>query len=290
MKYGFVILHYLVSEVTKQCVDSILTKFQEDIEVVIVDNASPNNSGALLKDYYSNYTNVEVLINNENAGFARGNNIGYKYLRENGLYDFIIVMNNDVMIEQEDFLEKINSIYHQTQFAVLGPDIYCPAWNVRQNPARSKGLSYARVASLKKSYERWCAHPLIHYIKDEIQNKIKNRSQSEIQGIERISKDNQLENVVLHGACYIFSHVFIRCRDKAFNPGTFLYVEEDILYYECLMSGLKMVYSPDLKVIHWEEISASASTRSRYEKKKRKFQETIKSLSVLEHLMEHEGK
>lgn len=288
-KYGFVILHYLAEEMTVKCVNNILCNFdQKSIEIVIVDNASTNGSGRHLLEKYENQKNVTVLLNHENAGFACGNNVGYKFLRENGKCDYIIVMNNDVLIEQANFLNVIDSIYKKDRFAVLGPDIYCPAWKMRQNPARLNGLSKNRVDSLCVSYQRWCAHPILHYYKDLLTDKIKKRTLQQIQGMESIDRDIEHENVVLHGACYIFSNLFIEKRDNAFNSETFLYMEEDILYYECKKLGLKMVYSPKLNVKHLEEVSTTANHKTAYAKKKMKFNETLKSLKVLQNLMAEE--
>lgn len=288
--YGFVILHYLAEEMTIKCVDNILHNFAGKlIEIVIVDNASPNGSGKHLLEKYACQKNVTILLNHENSGFARGNNVGYSFLRENRNCDYIIIMNNDVLIDQTDFLSVIDGLYKKDEFAVLGPDIYCPAWKMRQNPARLNGLSKSRVDSLCDSYQRWCMHPMLHYYKDLITDKVKKRTLQQIEGMESIDRDMAHEDVVLHGACYIFSKIFIEKRNDAFNSGTFLYMEEDILYYECKRLGLKMVYSPELKVKHLEEVSTSANHKTAYARKKMKFNETLKSLTVLQKLMLKEG-
>lgn len=284
--YGFVILHYLAEEMTVECVNNILHNFEQElIEIVIVDNASPNGSGNHLLEKYASQKNVTVLLNHKNDGFACGNNVGYSFLREKKNCDYIIVMNNDVLIEQANFLKFIDDIYEKEKFAVLGPDIYCPAWKMRQNPARLNGLSISRVDSLCKSYQRWCAHPILHYYKDFIIDKIKKRTLQQIQGMESIDRDVEHEDVVLHGACYIFSNLYIEKRGTAFNSKTFLYMEEDILYYECKKLGLKMMYSPALKVKHLEEVSTTANHKTAYAKKKMKFNETLRSLKVLQSLM-----
>ena len=50
MKIVFVILHYLAIDETYKSVDSIEKKIDTDMyKIVIVDNASPDKSGALLK-------------------------------------------------------------------------------------------------------------------------------------------------------------------------------------------------------------------------------------------------
>ena len=50
-KIGFVVLHYNSEVETKNCVNSIL-QHVPDSYIVVVDNASPNNSGKNLMEFY----------------------------------------------------------------------------------------------------------------------------------------------------------------------------------------------------------------------------------------------
>lgn len=43
------------------------------------------------------------MINHENAGFARGNNVAYQFAKEKYKPDFMVIMNNDIEIETEEF-------------------------------------------------------------------------------------------------------------------------------------------------------------------------------------------
>ena len=122
MKIVFVILHYLAIDETYKSVDSIEKKIDTDMyKIVIVDNASPDKSGALLKEHYKNDDHVEVLLNQENLGFARGNNVGFRYAEKTWNPSYIVLMNNDVYLLDDDFLEKVEKEYKRSQFAVLGP-------------------------------------------------------------------------------------------------------------------------------------------------------------------------
>ena len=268
MKFGFVILHYMAFDMTVECVEQILKLFSDkQLSIVIVDNASSNESGKKLREKYNNNESVEVLINHKNLGFAQGNNLGYLYLKANCSCDFIIIMNNDVIIEQTDFLDKIQSLYKDTCFAVLGPDIYSPKLKGSQSPTYRNnvellyGNKYENVLEIhcrlknynQKIYYYWFRHILFGLIRKIVPNKFEKKSVSP--ELAQLDYSKNLENVVLHGACYILSRNFIEKRMLAFNPDTFLYFEEDILHYECKMQNLKMVYSPYIKVVHLEDVS-----------------------------------
>ena len=283
-KYGFVVLHYFAYEMTCRCIDTVLTKFkEEDIVVVIVDNASGNGSGKQLVDYYRNKENVSVILNDKNLGFAKGNNIGYQYLLDNYQMDYIIIMNNDVIIEQSDFLDNIDKIYNKSAFDVLGPDIYSPNAKIHQNPV-SLGSEFdyytlkKRVSHLKKLHANFEVYFWLDKIKGTIKyhyNKKLSRSlKKELYKIKR-------EKVLLHGACYIFSKSFFAKKNLAFNPATFLYFEEEILFFEAIRDGLILIYSPEIQVLHLEDVSTNFVYNTEKNKEKMKAAAQLDSSQVL---------
>lgn len=277
-QFGFVILHYMAYEMTVDCVEHI-QKMASDIavQIVIVDNASLNNSGKLLEEKYKSNSNIHVLLNNKNLGFAQGNNLGYLYLKANFDCDFIIVMNNDVLVEQTDFYEQIESVYQKTNFAVLGPDIFSPKLNASQSPSYRndvKNLEGRTIDDIQTIYSNickfnnhvsyyWIRHSLARIVRKFIPKKSMNSLKVDNKFFDA-NKD--YENVVLHGACYIFSKDFIKQRTLCFNQNTFLYFEEDILHYECRKQKLKMIYSPAVKVIHLEDVSTDTVYTSSFKK------------------------
>ena len=273
--FAFVILHYVVFDMTIECVDNLLQRFGEDnILIVIVDNSSSNGSGKKLKDRYQNNSKVTVILHNKNDGFARGNNIGFYYLKNNYNVDFMIVMNNDVIIRQNDFLEKIEDIYSHHQFAVLGPDIYAPNLKIHQNPLeynlistegceywikkykqllRKDSFNYYKLLFLHYAVYSW-AKPLAKILMpNKYQSRIAKKNfeaQIEVAINDDNFEQNEKEDVTLQGSCLIFSKEFIQKRNYAFYPETFMYYEEHILHLQCHYEGLKMVYSPAIAVNH----------------------------------------
>ena len=154
MKIVFVILHYLAIDETYKSVDSIEKKIDTDMyKIVIVDNASPDKSGALLKEHYKNDDHVEVLLNQENLGFARGNNVGFRYAEKTWNPSYIVLMNNDVYLLDDDFLEKVEKEYKRSQFAVLGPMILSADGRCDINPIRTNAMSKQEVEHDIQAYK-----------------------------------------------------------------------------------------------------------------------------------------
>ena len=295
MKYGFVILHYMAEEMTKECVDKLLSSFyKEDIFIVIVDNASSNGSGKELELYYQNCSKVKVILSTENSGFARGNNIGFQYLKENNNPDFMIVMNNDVIISDTHFLYKIHDIYNSKGFDVLAPDIYNPKLKKHQNPFFLKGSSKDEVIANNLKYIEQLRNFDTYYKKMVFRDRIRFnpffRTIYDFIKYTVLRKERWYQheyiNPIPHGSCLIFSRNFIERRQFAFNPCTFLYYEENILHYECMKDGLNILYSPDLSVVHLEDVSTSKVYKDNYKKEKFKLEQMIKSSSSFINLME----
>ena len=112
---AFVILHYRAIDTTRSCVKSIRA-LAGDKHIIIVDNASPNGTGAALAEEFAASPDVTVLLHGKNDGFARGNNVGTRWVCEHLDADFTVVLNNDVEIPQHDFLPQIARIYAQHPF------------------------------------------------------------------------------------------------------------------------------------------------------------------------------
>lgn len=65
-----------------------------------------------------------VIINNaKNLGFSGGNNVGAKYAEKRG-YEYVLLLNNDTIIVDKDFLSKLISPFNQNNnIYLVGPKI-----------------------------------------------------------------------------------------------------------------------------------------------------------------------
>lgn len=277
-KIGIVILHYVALEMTIECIEQLIKTFKSNAEIVIVDNASFNGSGDTLKEKYERYDYIHVIMNKKNEGFSKGNNIGYSYLKQNYDLEYIIISNNDVLIKQKNFVELLDSIYNKQYFDVLGPDIINPITGVHQNPSRLAGLNIEQIQKCVSMYEFQDKHFKRTYIKMKLCDI---RDKLLMKKYDSAGWEKYCENPVLHGACFIFSKKYIEERELAFDPQTFLYVEEDILYYVCKKNNYKMLYSPELVIEHLEDVSTNSVLKNEYVKRKMKNHQMMISYKVL---------
>lgn len=277
MNFTFVILHYLTYEDTYECVDSILNNvLNEDYKILIVDNGSYNNSGQLLHDKYDMNSKVFIIDSIINLGFAKGNNLGYSYAKNVLNTDFVIMINNDTLIKQSDFLSKVSNIYAEQKFDILGPDIISLIDYKHQNPYGVNMKTYTDKSIRKMILKRYRNIILSYFylydlyillnktfiknlFKKFLKFKKKNKQDKHIFNIQQV-------NIKLHGSCIIFSPNYIR-KYKGLYDKTFMYMEEDILFYIAQKEKLKLLYSPQIEIFHKEDSSTNALLNSNRKKR-----------------------
>lgn len=270
--FGYVILHYQSIEITKKCVDKLLM-FSKDNPIIIVDNCSPNGSGKQLEKMYSKCINITVIINEENQGFAKGNNLGYQYIKRKYSLNYVVVMNNDIMIEDNDFAVIIEQFMEKNEVDVCGPDMVTLKGN-HQNPLQLKPYTSkylqrrVRADKIKVLLLRtrlfWKLYE--NYKKT---NKIPIRT-----------KQPTVFDCILHGSCIIYGPEYIKREQNAFLPITYMYNEEAILYDYLVHKGYKTGYCSDVTILHMEGVSTSERIENKKKKVMFRFKNNIKSIEA----------
>src|SRR5665647_304787 len=104
---GIVVLNYKTWDVTLKCVESIKETDNLPKKIFIIDNCSPNNSYEKLKEYYYNDAMIEIILANDNLGFAKGNNLGIDACIRAGIKKAIIT-NNDIIFTKGSLVSLYN--------------------------------------------------------------------------------------------------------------------------------------------------------------------------------------
>lgn len=94
-KVSFIVPVYNVEKYLPQCIDSILAQTLTDFELILIDDGSPDGSGALCDGYARDDDRVKV-IHKENAGVSAARNSGIDYATGEWAY----------FVDSDDWLEK----------------------------------------------------------------------------------------------------------------------------------------------------------------------------------------
>jgi len=265
MLFSFVILHYNSLQETIKCVNSIKeTQKGTDFNIVIVDNNSPDGSGKELAQLWEHEPQIKFIHNELNLGFARGNNVGFRYAKYELKSDFIILQNADTEVLQDDFQNLIVEEYKRSGFSVLGPFVKTPHPPYTTNPGRN---SIPNVSYFKKRLRMYRLHYYLTFVHlDGLFSRYHLRQISN--SLKKDEIHETVYNVKLHGCFMVFSPIYISKFD-GLNDKTFMFNEEDLLFLRLKRNNLISVYLPSVEIFHEED--ASTNNVYKAENKKNRF-------------------
>src|SRR3989344_3223200 len=94
-----VILNWNGKDNTLECLGSIFKHSDQEPHVIVVDNASSDDSISVIG---SAYPQVNIIKNSRNLGFAGGNNRGIEWVLNHG-FSQVALLNNDTTIAPDTF-------------------------------------------------------------------------------------------------------------------------------------------------------------------------------------------
>jgi N-acetylglucosaminyl-diphospho-decaprenol L-rhamnosyltransferase len=121
MDLSVVVVSYNTRELVSECLASVFSTLGPRLrhEVIVVDNASSDDSVAMIRD---SFPQVRVLANSENVGFAAGSNQGLK--ESNGR--FVILLNPDTVASAGALERMVALMEEQGDVGVVGPRLIYP--------------------------------------------------------------------------------------------------------------------------------------------------------------------
>ncbi|MCI6698765.1 MAG: glycosyltransferase family 2 protein [Lachnospiraceae bacterium] len=120
-----IILNYKTWQETLDEIRMMRQILDINCDFIVVDNCSPNDSYEHLKKN-SKQLNYTLLNSDSNGGYAKGNNIGLRFAKEQG-YRYGWIINNDILLAPDFSLRRLLDVFQQADdIAVVSPDVYSP--------------------------------------------------------------------------------------------------------------------------------------------------------------------
>lgn len=118
-KVSIIIPVYNSSKYLKQCIDSVINQTYKNLEIIIIDDNSSDNSTEIINKIKDN--RIKLVSNKKNKGVANTRNIGIK--KATGSYicflDSDDYWHNDKIKKQVDFIEKNNYTFIYSSYIYL---------------------------------------------------------------------------------------------------------------------------------------------------------------------------
>lgn len=225
-----VILNYHAYWETEKCVASILKKQLQIKQIIIVDNGSSNSSFQILSKKYFGNEKITVLHAHHNYGFAKGNNIGIRYARTVCNADYVLLLNSDIVMMEEQFLDKLLKV-EMDNTAVISSRILLPD---------GTGKLLTNAAYSARDILLTC---LGFYV----------NSPNILKVLNKLKDGKKIKRV--NGCAFLLTPAFFSKYDGLY-PYTFLYCEEHILTVMIDKVGLCTGVADDAYIFHNENQSA----------------------------------
>jgi len=136
MKLSIIVTTFNVEKYIEQCISTILSQINKEVELIIVDDASTDETVYYIAKSIKDNTNVSVVINTENKGVSYSRNVGLSLAKG----DYVAFVDGDDFISL-DYVKVLlrncltNKDYYVLSWASLG-DTYVrydskrlPKWN-----------------------------------------------------------------------------------------------------------------------------------------------------------------
>lgn len=217
-KVWIIIINYNGIYDTRECVQSVL-KSDYNLEIVIVDNASDNNEGEILRKEYTSM--IHVIRSNINLGFAGGNNLGIRFAVQHGA-DYIMLLNNDTVIHPNMIKELMN---HRNMADLIVP----------------------RMFYYDKKNIIWYSGGNINRVSGNIQCRYVGKTEDEM--------SNCIEKCTFATGCCILFAVELINKIGYLKEEYFMYCEDTELSLRVIAAGGAIMVVPAAKL--WHKVSAS---------------------------------
>lgn len=115
---------------TKNCLESMVAKSDTPYRLILIDNASGEETKKILEDFANSHKNITLIRNEENLGWVKAVNQGIKASRG----PYICIMNNDTVVKTDGWLAKLIAVAE----AAGDIGLVNPRFDVKNEPGKDK--------------------------------------------------------------------------------------------------------------------------------------------------------
>lgn len=230
LKLSLVILNYNTGDFLNKCLKSLEEiKDEAVLDIWVVDNLSTDDS---FQEAQKTYPAIHYIKNEQNLGFSGGNNVALRQIKD----EYVLILNPDTEVLP-------GTIFHLLQYMEANPKV---------------GACSPRVELSDGSLD-WASHrgfptpwtSLQYYF-------FKNDSLYHLSGRD-FSQPHEVDS--LTGAC-LLTRKSVLDKVGLFDESYFMYAEDLDLCYRIKKAGYKIMYLPEVKIIHYKGVSSGLKKHS----------------------------
>jgi GT2 family glycosyltransferase len=237
-----IILSYNTADFLKNCLNSVKKACQvasgTNIEIIVVDNASKDESVAMVKE---NFPGVKLIKSRKNLGFSGGNNLGLA--RAQG--QFVLFLNSDTEVAPHTFAKLIKYLARHPKVGAISAKTLLPSGEL--DPDCHRGFPHPWAAltyflGLEKLFPRSLLFGQYHCFFKNL---------------------DQIHEIDAGAGAFMFVRAQTLQEVGAWDESYFFYGEDLDLFYRIKNAGWKIVFYPQALVTHYKGVSSGLRKESK---------------------------
>ncbi len=236
MKLSVIILNYNVKYFLQKCIQSVQDAITNiDAEIIVVDNASSDDSCKMVKQ---NFPNVILLESKKNLGFPKGNNRGVAMAKG----EYTCILNPDTVVAEDTFIKALAFADAQKDCGIVGVKLIDGTGNFLPESKRgipTPWVAFTRFSGLYKLAPKLFGKYYASHLKEN-----ENGEVSILVGAFMLLKKSIYKEV------------------GGFDEGAFMYADDIDLSYAVKEYGYKNYYFSDTTIIHYKGESTNKDQKT----------------------------
>ena len=219
-----VVVSYNTKDILKNCLDSLKNENLK-MQIIVSDNGSTDGSAEMIKKQKTHtWCAFELLENNENLGFAAGNNRAKKHVKS----DYVLFLNSDTIVEKNSIKTPLHYIKAHDDVGAITCKVVLP--NGKLDPDTRRAFP-TPLTALKHFTGFSKTYRYLHIHEDEVHDV------DAIQGAFLLTRKSILDKV------------------GWFDEDYFLDGEDIDLCWRIKQVGYRLIYYPLSKITHIKKAS-----------------------------------
>lgn len=248
MDLGIVIVNYRTCELLRRCLETVFASVGATFCVCVVDNASEDGSVEMVAEAFPQ---VVLIANSENSGYPAANNQGLRALGFEGACEtaprYALLLNPDTEIPPDALSRVVALMDARPELGILGPKLVRPDGTLDLACRRSfpsPEISFYRMVGLSRLFpksRRFGRYNLTYLDPDQ---------------------EAEVDSVV--GAFMLVRREAV-ARVGLLDDSFFMYGEDLDWAFRIKQAGWRVLYAPQVTVLHVKRASSRQNPRARIE-------------------------
>lgn len=230
---SIIITNHNTETLLKNCLTSIYQSIlpKKGVEVIVVDNASSDNSPQMVK---KDFPQVKLLENQENLGFAKANNLGVSVSTSR----YLLFLNSDTILSRFSLVKPLKYLRNHPSVGALTVKLQLKDGSI--DPDNHRGFptpwaSLTHLVGLSKLFPR---------------SHLFNQYHLTYKGYR------QIHSIPIAAGSYLMMPTHLFHQIGAWDESYFFYGEDIDLCYRLNQAGFKIIYYPKVTVTHLKGASS----------------------------------